>query len=432
MEIKYQFTDYGKVIVKMHEGNNPTSRNIFYIHDIYDKPEDIRPFLEELKMFNFYGVCFVVDQTEEKYYNNQGWTLETFYESIRDVLIGLNLEEIYLMGNGIGASIALRLSQDAKLNFVKLILINPAVSKMSRVTREKIKTIPGNVDETYALMEKIYLPNDRVFLRAKEGVEVLDNTRRFVYNHYIYKKIMYDFCLESNIDTIRMCEKRNTIPTLIISCNADHLFLSSEIESTYRNASDTVSLVEMLDCGHYPWRDNLKEFNDHVMKFLFTGEKLYSENKLPPEYLYQYLADDIKEAFYQKFAKQIDERATKEAARLQKQNDSLCNLSTQIMSAEEVAYYMQYQTETLQASIENAKQYVKAIKEQEQLTNEDFITFEPKQYPSNIIYTTKEGYLAYHDGKGNNYYQLPDSRRWIPSIFNHSDDKEENVSTLDN
>ncbi len=51
MEIKYQFTDYGKVIVKLHEGSQPTTRNIFYIHDIYDKPEDIRPFLETLKMF---------------------------------------------------------------------------------------------------------------------------------------------------------------------------------------------------------------------------------------------------------------------------------------------------------------------------------------------------------------------------------------------
>ncbi len=99
------------------------------------------------------------------------------------------------------------------------------------------------------------------------------------------------------------------------------------------------------------------------------------------------------------------------------------------MSAEEVAYYMQYQTETLQASIANAQQYVAAIQAQSAPPNEDFITFAPQQYPSNIIYTTTEGYLAYHDGKGNNFYQLPNSRKWIPSIHNHA--SEETASNLD-
>lgn len=146
------------------------------------------------------------------------------------------------------------------------------------------------------------------------------------------------------------------------------------------------------------------------MKFLFTGEKLYTDNKLPPEYLYQYLAEDIKEKFKNTFGKQILEREKKEAERLSKQVEVSSILGDVAMSEEEVAYYMKFQTETLQASIANAKQYIEEIKNNKEEIDEDFITFDQKHHKSNIIYITKEGYNAYHDGQGNNFYQLPNTK----------------------
>ncbi len=424
MEFKYKQNDYGKVIIQLQD-KTPTTRSIFYIHDFYDKPENFEPFIEQLKMFNFYGVCFKMDQTENKYFNNEGVTLETFYNDIRDLLISLDLEEIYLMGNGIGAAIALKLSQDVKLNIIKIVLINPLVSKLSRVTKEKLRNFPGNVDQTYDLMHDLYLPDDEVFFRGKEGNTVLDSTRRFVYNHYMYKKIIFDFLSQTHLNEYRKIEKKNSIPTLVMACGSDHLYLSSEISSTYRNASDTVTTVELLASGHYPWRDEYNEFVEQVMRFLFTGDKLYTEKKLPPEYLYKYLADDIKEQFKEQFAKQLKEREDKEAEKLSKQVDLEEMYGAPAMTEEEVEYYMRFQTETLQASIENAKAYVKSIKDAENKgLDEDFITFDESQ-KSNIIYTTKEGYFAYHDGQGNNFYQLPDSRTWIPSKFNKKEEVQE-------
>ena len=427
MEFKYKQNDYGKVIIQLQD-KTPTTRSIFYIHDIYDKPENFEPFIDQLRMFNFYGVCFPMDQTENKYLNNEGITFQSFYTYVRDLLISLDLDEIYLVGNGMGAAIALMLSQDVKLNIIKVVLINPLVSKLSRATKEKLRNIPGNVDETYALMQETYLAEDEVFFRGKEGNVVLDSARRFVYNHYIYKKIMFDFLSINNLNEYRKIEKKNSLPTLVITCGSDHLYLSSEISSTYRNASDTVTIVEMMASAHYPWRDECEDFVEQVMRFLFTGDKLYTEKKLPPEYLYKYLADDIKEQFKEQFAKQLKEREDKEAERLAKQVDLEDLCGGPAMSEEEVEYYMRFQTETLQASIENARAYVKAVKEADNKeVDEDFITFDENK-KSNIIYTTKEGYFAYHDGQGNNFYQLPDSKTWIASKYNKKDKSEEDSS----
>ncbi len=419
MAFKYKTTEYGKMIVKINE-KTPCNRAIFYIHDFYDKPENIKEFYDQLMMFDFYGVFFPMDQVEEKFLNNNNWDLLKFYSYVKDILISLNLDEIYLMGNGFGATIALMIAEELKLNFVKLILINPLVSKVSRHTIENLKNFPRNIDETYDLMKKNYIENDIIFSRDKEGNEVIDNARRFVYNHFIYKKIIFDFLSQANITALRKIEKRNYIPTLVIISGSDHLFLSSEIESTYRN-SDTVTTVQILDAAHYPWRDNYKEFIDNVMKFLFAGDKLYSDKKLPPEYLYKYLSDEVKENFKQAFGKQIEEREKKEQERIAKENEILEDFNKAAMSEEEVEYYMQFQTETLHASIENAKKYIDKIKNTK-IDNEDFITFDIEKHRPNIIYVTKEGYNAYHDGMGNNFYQLKDSKTWTPSIYNKKED----------
>lgn len=415
MDFKYKTNDYGKLIYLPVE-KTTTNKSIFYIHDLYDEPESFEPFIEQLKMFNFYGIFFDTDQVEEKYDSNNGISFKTMYSKIRDVIISLNLDEVYLIGTGVGATIALLLSQDLKINIIKLILINPYTSKTSQHTRKILKNIPENFDQSYEFLKLMYTEEDEIFSRKKESAGIIYTSRKIIYNYYAYKEIINYITSEEFLKILRVKEKSFTTPTLIFNSARDHFLLSTEIQSTYRN-SDNSTTIDLLSSGHYPWRDEPEMLIDEIMKFLFTGEKFYNKKTLPSEYLYKYLQDDIKDEYIDKFSEKIIKREEEALEREIKANEEV-NMTDSVMSKEEIAYHMNSQSEILTNVISEAQQKVEEIKNSnKENDDESFITFD-RSFKDNIIYQTIEGYDAYHDGMENNFYRKPNTTKWIPSKLN--------------
>ena len=409
--------EYGEYYYREVPGNEKVNRAIVFIHDYILTPELHDDFCDKLKFFNYYGIIVPYDRIKD-YDQEVGLEKVVFVsliKKIKDLILSFPEKEIYLIGNGIGGTLALALASLLSSRIKKLVLVNPYTSMASANTIKTITTLPLNLDEAYDLVVKMFGETSPLLINKNQSPIVVSAMRKIYYNINDYINFVNDLILPKTLEAIKVYEHNSLIPTLLIVGDANNFIPAVESIVAYKK-NKNVKVLQLPNSWHCPINDDNKQtYIDSILKFFIDGIGLNSADRLPSKEIYKYLSDEWKKYYRTTFGEKLSEREQKEymeklaeyeketKSEIQTFNDMDNETANQFISQQSV-YLKQMQD---QASYNwHLNEYNKKTKEF-MLTPDVYIDY---TIPANKIVVNNQGFEVYHDGKGNGFYRDYDGK----------------------
>lgn len=408
MHCEKKANEYGEYLEKMAHPQND-SYNIIFFHDYLSIPEYHDEFCNKLQIFNYYAPYIPYDINKD--IDDESSLKKTSFVSLvrwaKDFVLSLNGKKFFLIGEGIGAAIALAVSSLLSHKIYKIVLVNPFCSLASAGTISLVSNVPKNLEEMYELASKMIPSNNKLILDKEKSPFVVRAMRKIYYNYRDYCDFCNDMCLPKTLEALKIYESNIKIPTLLILGDSDEFI--SPIESVLAFKSNKNVIIENYPSSkHFPILDNEKAYVHNIIKFFIDNLGLNNENKLPNKYIYQHLSDEWKKYYRYNFQEKLQDREQKEylekLAEYEKENQ-LIDIPSNLSDVEKDIFINQQiqAINQIQGYVAEA-QKTKKLMDSLPLINIDY------SIPANQVVTNNQGYQVFHDGHGNAFYMDYDGK----------------------
>ena len=406
-----QENEYGSYLYRAVVGES-SNRSIVFIHDYLADPEYHDEFCDKLQIFNYYALYVpyarVRDFGEEVPLEKVSFI--SLIKQVKDLILSFGNQEIFLIGEGIGATIALAVASLLTKRVQKLVLVNPFTSVASANTIQTIVNIPKNLDECFDLMKKMFFEDSRYLLQGTNSPYVVNPMRKIYYNYNDYCDFTINLVLPKTLEAIKMYENNITIPTLLVVGENDEFLSPIESILAYKKRKN-IKVVQLPNTKHYPMLDKNKTFYiESILKFFINDLGLNTAERLPNKYIYKYLSDEWKKYYRTTFAEKLSEREQKEyLEKLQEYEKEIKN-EIEIPQAMDESYIQDFVSHQAVA-IKQVQDIVNYNREQEEQYKKTLkLSLAPDIYidyniPANKVVVNSQGFEVYHDGKGNGFYR---------------------------
>lgn len=399
--------EYGKFYYQQFN-KSKAKRVIFYIHDLTDMSEFHKKFADELKVFHYYSACLPCD-SEMELESGKKLTFDYLVKYIKDLIISLDIEKLFLIGHGIGGAIATEIANIVPTRIVKLVLINPVTSNIGINDTNNLINLPRNVPETYSYLQKMYDKEDTIFNRGIDSNEVINRARRIVYNYREFINFSTNLVSTDNIKRMKRNEENLSVPTLLITGEKNKVLGTSAMIKSFKRKA---TVAEFKNSYYYPMHDEFDKYVETVMSFFIFGEKLYNVNRLPNNYIFKFLQNDIKQNYMNTHGEKLQERLQRiEQLKVKQENP----YDEEPINVEESLYYANQSFEMIKDSIKLAEQKVSEVLASNIDKNiiDDIDTYEINSNEKpNSIYNDSKGHKLFNDANGN-AYGMNELGNWI-------------------